>query len=551
MQKADKVIIAVTSAIVVFVTLFVLRNQFVWDDVYIIAQYDRLGESSSLGTAFTETYWDNTAYRDEQLTNLYRPLASFSLALIGIAFGPWEPSYHAFSLAALFAAAFALYSLLIRVITLENRRVVAVAISAVFVIHPLSCEVLCMASNAADHLALCFLLFSIARMFDHLGDPAPKKYRLLIASIFGFLSIASKEFGVIFLLAPLIAFALHKSLSPNFISKTLLSPSLWIYTVLPVLLYMAARILVIHHGGMGAYFSNESREWSVVTVALGVGVAFLKCIAPVPSGATLYAPAFSASAWAAAAAYAGIVAALIIFNYKKNKMILSIPLVGMILAALLLLPSLLIIAKSAIGYRFPTRYFHLSLAGFLIALAPFAAALWNKGFRIVIPVISILFALLSWMRIDEWQNEVTFSIAEAYYHPDSAMELHNLCSVYFNAKMYDKAEETILAMEKTEDAKNPECEALIFFLKAKLVIYRDKDFREGTALLEKALTLNPENLSFVYYLAETRADDRRPDQSMIILNTALNAPWFNAGQKADIKRQLADMRKKYGSSLHR
>ena len=161
------------------------------------------------------------------------------------------------------------------------------------------------------------------------------------------------------------------------------------------------------------------------------------------------------------------------------------------------------------------------------------------------PVILILLALLSWVRIREWKDNRSFFAAEAGYHPDSTAEHLNLTSTLIGRGEYDLAERTLAQAAKTPDIADRGNLAKKMFLHADMAVRRDGDLSTATQYLEKALVLKPDGLGYVFGLAVVRALDNRLDQSMIILRKAHAAPWFDAHQKQSIREQVDLMREQY------
>ncbi len=535
MSNRDKIYIALSLTGILGVLLFVLGNDLVWDDIFFIEAYSNLGEPSQLVDSLTEPFWQNSAYSSQQLTSFWRPLTSLFLALAALVFGKWPAAYHGLSLVCLLGASFTLFRLLSRLLPEQHRQVVAFTAAAIFVIHPLSTEVLCMAANISDHLALTFLLGATWFYLDYFEDTGGNR-RLVLAALFGFLALASKEIGVVFILLPVIAFLLERSVGVDIAARQLLSVRLWTSVFVPTIVFFTLRSMVMYHSGASDNFLNKLGDISLVAAVLGVGQALVRTCLPIPQGAHAYILTTDPVAWLAVVVHLALILVLAL-RFRKGSVASLIP-IGMFLGLLLTLPSFIMIDEYDIGFRFPTRYFHLYLAGLMISLAPILQAKWNAGFRFAIPVIIVLFALLSWMRIDEWKNEHSLAYAEAEYHPNSAYELLNLTASLLTTRHYDKAEATLDRIVTTPDSEDPYFLSIVFGFRSEIALLRDGDLSSATRLAEKALAIKPDHLGHVFRLATMRTMDNRQDQSMTILRKALAATWFTSSQKEEIKRRM-------------
>jgi hypothetical protein len=448
--------------------------------------------------------------------------------------------FHTLSLLCLLGAAAALFRIVSRLIRSTHRTVIAFTAAATFCIHPLSIEVLCLAANISDHLALIFLFSGIVSYFDYFETPQ-KRRRLGLAGLFGFLSLASKELGGVSILSPFIAFALRKNTRQEVSARQLLSARLLLSAILPVLVFVVLRFAVMHFSGAGDNLGDKILGVSFTAVMIGIGQSLLRSCVPTPQGAHLYISPTDPVSWIAALFHLAAIVFLVLRSRKRASW--SLGSIGMLLGIVLVLPSFVMVERYNIGFRFPTRYFHVYLAGLIIALIPVLEAKWDHGLRLAAPVLCALLALLSWMRIDEWRDDLSLFSAEAAYHPDSAYELLNFAVALINARAFDKAEAVLDRVAETPDFDDSYNLSISLSYRSDIAVLRDGDLATATALLEKALIIKPDYLGHVIKLSNARVLDHRPDQSLIIMGKALAAPWFTAAQKEEIRRQIANLRR--------
>jgi len=541
---ADRLFLALAAAASLVALGQVLGNRLIWDDVFLITDAEGLGDPDRLWAMLTSPFWQNSEYVADLLHDYWRPLTTLLLWLGGFLWGDWAPGFHLFSLLGAIGAAAAFHAVARRVVDDEHRPVAA-WLALLFLIHPLAAEVICMAANVSDHLCFAFLALAVILFFDELSRGGGR-WRLPLAGLFALLACASKELGVAAVGAPLAAWLLAKTRESELPVKRLARPQIWIAALLPVAAYVAARFAVARGAGHveTAWPGIGEYAWNVF---LGLGQAFRQILVPIPGGANTYLEGGSPIPIATAAASWIAVVALFLWALKKRRA-WTLPAVGLLLLLALLLPSLLSADRYDEALRFPTRYFHLPLAGALLAALPFAVRAWSRFLWLALPVSVGLLALLSWMRIDEWSDSVSFFRAEAVYHPTSAPDRLNLIRALTNASAYDEAEKEIDEFWSTEPGADPRFRAKALNDLAVIALMRDGDVERGSELLREALTIDPTDLANVLDLAAMRRTAGRPDQAVIVLENALDAPWFHDYRRRAIEERLERYRARSAES---
>jgi len=534
----------ITTLLVAGVLAQVVTNDLAWDDPYLITDVPSLGNPSQLWTMLTVPFWQNSSYTSAQLVDLWRPLTTLFLWLGAFFWGNSPAGFHMLSLACLAAAATAFARLIAKLTTPmagpNHKNQVAFAVALLFAIHPLSVEVLCMAANMSDHLTFAFMITQIMLILHYFENPR-SKIKLLWIALLGLLACSSKELGVVSAGAPLAAWMLHRSLNATFELKQLKKPLLWTATITPVIFYLALRTVIIKNSGSTLTFSADS-DFSPLVAFLGFGQALYHSIIPVPSGAHYYIlPTDPIAIGLSTAVF--ILLLLIVIRGVKNKKTISLELTGVILALLVLVPSFVGIKLFALGYKFPARYFHLSLAGFLIAATPFIAKHWAQKIKLIILLTVALLSLLSFVRINQWQNTISLFAAEIDYHPDSAIDHINLSQALINKGAFTNAKKVLLNFDKLNITKTKPSIAMRNCAMSRIALYLDNDADKATLLIEKALKAFPAKLDFVIQLANIRSFAGHPEQAVIILNKAQKAPWFIGFQKKEIDKHLTFYKK--------
>lgn len=537
---AQWTIFALGVAVCATTQLQVLGNDLIWDDEFLILGAEHFGNTDQLWSTLSRPFWQNSNYLSDLLHDYWRPVTTLAIWLAGLLGADWAPGFHALSLLAGIGAALSFYGIAGRIVGSANRWV-ARWLALIFLIHPLAAEVSCLVANSADHFCFSFLALSVLLFLSEL-DSGGGRWKLPLAGLLALLACGSKELGVVVAAAPITAWLLRKTVDPTIPARLLLRPQIWSAALLPVATYLVLRHLVTTKAG---HVETQLPDiaFYVWTAFLGVGQALRQIVVPIPSGAYAYLKedhvlpiAIAAFSWLAIFGTAFWTA------YRTRAW--KLPLVGLLVALALLLPSLLSADRFGYALRFPTRYFHLPLAGALIAFLPFAIRVWDRGLRLAVPLIVGLLALLSWIRIDEWHDSVRFFRAEATYHPESAPDRLNLVRALTNAGAFDAAEKVIESIDELPGARDKAIQTKLLNDRAAIALLRDRDVEGASKLLELALTISPGELENVLDLSSMRVAAGRPDQAVIILEKALDSPWFRDYRRSSIERRLARYRER-------
>lgn len=164
-----------------------LGNGFVGDDMAQIVSNYSVHSASNIFRFFSGSTFYNTG---SQLGGLYyKPLLSTTYSLIFTVFGSRAVAFHAFSI----FFHLVVTSLLFLILARFFRKPLSLILSLIFLVHPLNSEVVYYISDLQDSLFMFFGLLGLYKIFRIKSTNS-----IIIASIFFFLSVLSKETGVLF-----------------------------------------------------------------------------------------------------------------------------------------------------------------------------------------------------------------------------------------------------------------------------------------------------------------------------------------------------------------
>ena len=513
-----------------------LGNDLIWDDRFLIEEVDGLGDPAELGSMLSSPFWENSSYLETDLQEYWRPVTTLLLWVGGALFGKWAPGFHALSVGALLAAAVGLYAVARRAFSRPGHRAALYWLSVLFVVHPLASEVVCLTANLADHLVLASLALAVAALGHAYREPGRRALYLPLAGLAAAAAAGSKELGILAALAPLVAVWVEKSADPDISWRLLRRPGPWVSTATPVVIYLVGRHLVTTAAGHGGTTLPEFGRYAEI-VFYGLGQALARTLAPLPTGSRTVVETGSAAAVALSILAIGLVAFAVVrlvLTRQKVDMISG----GVLVSLGLLLPSLLGAEHHGDAVHIPTRYYHPALAGILLAVSPLAVARWNRRLHVLAVVVAALLTLLSWIRVDEWSDNVSFFAADAVYHPREREAQLNHLRALTNAARYDEAYELLERIEEMPEADEPRFRARLMNDRATLLLAMTGEVNVASNILKDALALDPQNLGNLLDLASMRVVAGRPDEAVVILRMGLDSPYFHDYRREAILDRL-------------
>ena len=536
--SADNIFLGLSLTVIAATILQTLGNDFIWDDIFLVKEFNALGDPAKLLDILTSSFWKNSSYISQASTDLWRPLTSLLLWVGGGLFAKWTPGFHLLSVLTAIGAATSLTILLRTILADKVDAKIPIWLGLIFLAHPMNAEVMCMVANISDHLTFIFMALNTTVLIRYFLSTGDNRLRPLITSaILSFLACSSKEVGVTTIATPLLAYLLVMASSNTPPNIKITAVAHWVASIIPVTAYLLLRSFVVNKGILENIHINS--DFNLDVIFFGWGQTLWSLIIPVSKGAHIFASNTQLTDWSLAAAAWIVLMSVVILSIVKNK-ILSIGAIGILVALILLIPSLLTVDKFGTSLRFPTRYFHLPLAGLLIAALPLTVRNWSKGMRLAAPIFAILLALLSWIRIDEWEDNVSFSYAEVLYNPGSTYELINLTSAYLRVKAFDEAEKTLNKIDTKKTANMPPLyRAKIKSWHGRIELFKYNNNERALKYFESAVKDNPTDLDAIFDLAELQAAMGHIKKSLGLLKSAAEAPWFQDYRRAHILKKIA------------
>jgi tetratricopeptide (TPR) repeat protein len=200
LRRTPAKLLALVALLAVAPYLNTLSNDFVFDDVDIVARNPIIRSLGNIGTIFTTNYW-NTGRTNEGAIDptLYRPLTVFSYAIDHAFWGLNPGGYHLVNLLLHAAASLILFFIAADIL---GSRTAAFAAAAVFAVHPVHTDAVTGIVGRAEILATTFFLlaFWFARIRTTAGSTVGREpfgsqaiLWLGVPALFYLLGLFSKE----------------------------------------------------------------------------------------------------------------------------------------------------------------------------------------------------------------------------------------------------------------------------------------------------------------------------------------------------------------------
>ena len=224
-----------------------LKNDFIWDDEFLVRDNLYIRSSSHIKEMFTSYLASSSG----NINNFYRPIQDLSYAIDYFLWGDNPMGYHLTNLILHALCAVLVYILILRIF--ESPMVGFIA-GLLFGIHPINTEAVTYVAGRADSLYCLFFLFSFVLFLKTL-DGFKKDFKInwnfYIPSIFFYaLSILSKEIGIIL---PLMLLLYHTAFLDNARIKNRVR-SLYIPYILVFLVYLFMRKTMLDFSGAAPSF---------------------------------------------------------------------------------------------------------------------------------------------------------------------------------------------------------------------------------------------------------------------------------------------------------
>ncbi len=511
----------------------VLGNDFVWDDLILVAENTKLGDPAYLKDSVVLPFWETTDYAALNEFEYWRPLTTFTLWFTAWISHGWPPVFRLLSLILSAWVALTLLGFLKRILPQTTEPTFRLCVFALALLHPLNAELLSFVCNISDYYALALLLTATSLTLDVFrGDRLPR-FAWVIGGLL-FLACCAKEFAVLGIFTPLIAYGFARSSERPIPVVALKRFPVWLGCLAPATMYIVLRARVLSEAApIDLIIGNLAPALATFPAAIAHRV-----LLPIPTGAHLYVPAWS---WL----YVGVSAVLLfllisatVFSIRR-KGFPSTALLSVWLMCLITLPSVIAVEAYPPGLRFPVRYFYVSVIVGIISVASILQPRWSKTiYKYALVGVLTLFSLLFWIRISEWNDMLTFYAAESNYHPYSSYERKNYLDALISRGQFEKAEVEIKKIDQTLSSQSDGVQAIKHIALAELAIFRDKDYLAAETHLKKALSLNPSSSDAVLRCAEAQMRQNDPHRAIRTFERAIETPLFTRRQKERFQQQI-------------
>ena len=564
---------------------FSLSNTFVWDDEQFI--YNNVFVKNF---AITEIFTQNTVAGAGETSTYYRPLTTLSFAIDYALWGLNPTGFHITNTLLHLFTGFLLF-LYLQMIRLSKKT--SLFITLLFLVHPLQTEAVVYANSRGDSLyafwtmisltSFCLLLknkIPFITIYD-LKITADKKTLVFLTVCSYLLAILSKEIGIATIgLLGLTFLLLHIQTKNTFSITQILKNTYGIATlsaaIFTALFYFFFRTKIITiPTTQDIYFAGTTYGESIFvrlhtfTQALWTYWKLLLIPYPLHMERSLEILEQPISVWLVGVV--AVVLALIFFSvreYKKQKTTYisfgSLWFIGM------LVPVSGIIPVNGLVYE---HWLYLPMVGFFITLYGLQQTLLNKKLQQKISAtleysivfVLILFVILTIRQNYIWGNPIRFYTYTLQF--SSSARLHNnLAMAYADIQDYQNAVlqykkaieladyypqthynlantylalgETELAIKEFETAIEMNENFLPAYPKLMQIFSQKKSYTNITPLIDKLVTVLPEDIELQYYKAQNLIDTGNITDGLALLESLKDNPTVNPQLRLNITRTI-------------
>lgn len=492
--KIRALILALLFAVPFLAYVNTVRNDFVWDDRYVLSENPHVRDLGNIPSFFISS--ETQASYDMKV---YRPLRQAMFAVEYRVFGLAPEGYHLSSIFIHCLSSMLLF-LLLRYLGLGIP--MSFVASMLYSIHPVHTEVV---ANITGRTDILFLFFYLIGLICAIRSRTGGRKTLYLAAMSGAycFSLLSKEMAISF---PFMVILVDCYLEQGDMRK--LKRRLPVYLVLLALslLYLFVRTRAIGEAGAADYYGDTF--WTTMFSETAIVVRYLKLFfVPYPLSARydlfLLESPFNPFTIAFLLLFTGLVAATVTAFSRKT---FSLPLLGGWWFVLALLPVSNIVPIRA--SMMAERYLYLPLIGLLIlAVSVFRDREFfrsGRKARIALPVFLVIlsaFFALTVSRNTVWKSDLTLFEDTAQKAPGSLAVHWNLFDIYQKAGDPQKAAAEYRAMKRINE------ETARQYLAVALK-YREEGKRaDAIRLAQKALRTKPDLPEAASLLKELEKSD--------------------------------------------
>jgi 4-amino-4-deoxy-L-arabinose transferase-like glycosyltransferase len=508
MVKALKINLPVAVVFLsIIVYLPILKNDFVYDDHFLIKQNDSIQSLSNLPDFFSRHLW--SFYKTQMPlggVRYWRPILLTLLALIYKLFGVNPTGYHLASV--LMHGLCTMLIFLVGREVLGEERVAAVA-AAVFAFHPVHVEAVAWASGLSDLLVTAFALATICSYHWFRTHQASRwGFATIILLVLTFLS---KESGVVM---PGVLVAYEFLLAPRKSRRS--SLALIAGSFLAALVYLAVRRIVI--GPLELKILGLSPDYLLNTVLVVTGHQSRLLLFPVHLSASYPTQIYKSLFEPEVIRPLFFITLMVIFlatAIRSRKDLFWVAWTG-----LALLPSM-----TVIGFAhdlLAERYLYLPSVGFIFIVANFLVSRSDKQ-RLSKTAAVLLVLLLSGFvvrdldRFPDWRDELTYLKVTVRDAPNSCHQHFNL-GHYLKTKLKDKD-----GAQKIFERVTRQCPSLARPHHSLALIFQEKkEYHKALHHSLKASDLSPAWVSPLIVASDAANQLGRTDQARAHLQKVLS-----------------------------
>jgi protein O-mannosyl-transferase len=500
-------------------------HNYALDDIAVIYQnkftmQGLAGIGKMLTTFYWQGYWDFNA-------GLYRPLSLITFA-VEWQFFPNNPHVSHFVNVMLYALTSVLLFTLLRKLLKQNSILVPFLCTLLYVAHPLHTEVV--ANIKSRDEILCFLFFIVSALLLLQYVETKHKTKLFLAAVTYFLSVFSKEGGLVFLgVFPLLLYFFKKLTLKESLQKSLIF-------LIPAIIFLAMHIYVISHAPNKkityTYLDNSlvaaPDGASRLATAIYMAGDYIKLLfIPHPLSYDYSFNQIPAKTFASPQVLFTILifALLIYLAIKKFK---DRNVYAFCILFYLITMAMVSNILTLIGATFAVRFLYVPSLAFCFALVFMGNKYLSQ--KVLIAAASFIFILYSIKTIArnaDWKDNFTLFKADVKAAPGSARVHYNYGTEYMNnfaMKATDKQEKKSLMMlpiQEFQEAVSIDPKAQDAYHNLGIAYYHSGDFKKSIENTLLSLKYHPNNSASWSNLGNAYFRNGENDKAIEALNKSI------------------------------
>lgn len=514
-----KVTLLITAiAFVIYAKSF--GNQFVWDDKRMVVENSFIKSWNYLPKLFTTELYH---FVPTTQSNYYRPLQTLSYMFD---YSLWQlnvPGYHLTNLIFHILNATFIFSL-VNLISKDRR--LSLAVSLLFIVHPIHTESVSYISGRADLLVGFFLLLSFILFIKYSHYPPPKRSFCYVGSVISFiLALLSKEIAIVF---PILLLVYDRCFPAQVASlrfaKRIKERYLTFFIV--DISYILLRITLLNFTGQLITPRATNLYLRLLTmcksIVIYIGLLFMPLNLHIERKLSPAGSFFEPQVLACVLLV--VIGVGVIWIYRSRKMVIYFGLLWFIVT---LFPQSSLIFPKTMAEHF----LYLPSVGIFLILAMLSKWLMGRRLSVARPMLIsflVFYAVLTWGQNINWKDPVTFYRWTLRYAPNSFKVHNNLGLVYEAKGLYDQAiYEYKRALEINPDYMHAHNNLGNVYTKMGLFDVAIKEYQEALKIKSNIL-LVMDNLLNVYEIVIEEALRNNPhalltnDNLMVICNKAID-----------------------------